>query len=270
MDNGPIPHKKGADLWGLGVKAPTTDYEYVHAVDFPTYHDRWNRIEDQNNATQERITTFVNQTYDKWEAGLINSSDLVDPYLGAREYSPEDDFQTWSLMSLSSMGLNSPQNLSTFGQMEVVDETTGIVYQGILMSDSNPPSGKFEVNQTYNASNLSGPQFVVTGSQQEELDGNFTIRSMTNSDGRQIDNTTYREVDYQTADLNELDALYSDLAELRNEIEAYERSTSSGGGGALFGGLLDGLGGLGGLGQQIIVLILVGLGGLVVLLSISK
>jgi len=235
-------YKKQAELIGVGIQPPTSDYSYQTIANLKEYRSNWKGIKRQNNATQSELDDFISQTYDEYQAGLINKSDLVDPYLGAREYGPNESFQSWSLMSLSSMGLNSPTNLSEFGEMEVTDRETGITYSGILMSDGNPSGGGFEVNQTYNASNLEGLQFVVTGSQQHEIEGEFVIESMTNSDGETIQNTTYRNVTYQTANIGELETLYDELSELRQEIEDRQQAKRASGGGLLPSGDLFSLG----------------------------
>mgnify|MGYP000451120976 CR=1 FL=1 len=223
--------------WAMGVRAPDSNYDRVRFLDSTKYVDRWNQIESQNTDAQNQLDTFINNTYASYQQGDINASDLVDPYLGARDYSPENSsqFQDWSLRTLSALGLNSPENLSNIGRMTVL--TGSASYDGILMSDGTP-SGGFTVGQTYNASNLEGLQFVaLADGGSKELSGEFTLESAETADGTTIQenkSVTYNNITYETANTSEFQALQDELDGLTAEINAKQQQQRNAGGGGLF------------------------------------
>jgi len=252
----------GARFDHIYVDKPYADYSgdgmtYLDIEDNP-YADQLQAIQAQEEQVDANVNTFVNNTYDAWEAGRINSSDLVDPYLAAREYGPEDGYQTWALRSLMSMGQASPQNLSEFGQMNVTDLATGQTHRGILLSDGLPESGSFTVGTTYDATNLSGPQYVITGSETVELDGQFRVDSATNDSGATVNTVEYNRVRYQTSNISEYKQQVQDLQVALAETEArQQRLRNQLNGGVGFGGLFGG----GSINQTIALLVIAALAG---------
>jgi len=215
---------------GTHIKAPTQDHDRLIVMDLSEYKTTWGEIESQNDAVQGQLDVFINNTYDSYQQGDINTSDLVDPYLGAREYTPETS-ETWNLRTLASMGLAPPENLSNIGLMNVT--TDGEKVTGVLMTD-NTPEGGFVINETYNATALNGSQWVAeTTGDVQRLSGNFTITSAETSDGEAYSDgeaITYRSIDYQTADTQEFQALQQDLDELTAEINARQQNLRNSGG----------------------------------------
>jgi len=216
------------------------------------------RITSQRQSVNGEINDFVNGTYDAWEAGRINTSDMVDPYMADRN-GPGGDYQTWALRSLMSMGHATPQNISEFGQMNVTDLSTGQTHRGILLSDGLPDSGSFTVGNTYDAANLTGPQYVITGSQTVELDGPFSVDSATNASGSNMTAVGYNRVRYRTTNLTEfkqqMDAIEVALAETEARQQRLRNSLNNGSG---FGGLF---GGGGSINQTIALLVIAALAG---------
>jgi len=250
-------------LAGVKVFPPKPqDYEPIQPVEFDHYEAVLSEIDSQTSQSHDEVENFVNNTYDQYIAGEINNSDLVDPYLAKREYSPGGSFQAWSTTTLTLMGANSPENLDDVGKFKV---TTGAAtYEGMLLSDENPASGKFAAGNTYNPDTIGGEQMLVTDSRMLELTRNFTVANITNAQGEQLRNVTVREVDYQTANTTEYNEVMQELAEIRNEVEAREQRRGGGGGG-LFGGWGEAKAALGGsalgivVGAGAVILILVGL-----------
>jgi hypothetical protein len=248
-----------ADVHHVSVQPPSDNFQTsIEYANTSEYHQKWDRIKQQNNAVQSQIDTFINNTYQAYPKGDINPSDLVDPYLGTREYAPQNSsqFQAWALQSLSSLGLNSPENLSNVGHMTVVEGTNS--YDGILMSDENPRGG-FVVGNTYNASNLDGPQFVAPNDGGlVELEGEFTLKSAETAQGQTVEKNetiTYRNVTYETANMTEYRNLQQELDKLQAQVNARQQNLRNSGGGFLpdFG-----LGGIGGLGVPVMLLLLAG------------
>ncbi|MCD2205299.1 hypothetical protein [Halobacterium sp. KA-6] len=221
-------------LRGVDVKPPNESLDRLNLAYFPDYADRWTEIESQNSDVQNQVKSFVNATYSEYQQGEINSSDLVDPYLGAREYDPQNS-SSWTLRSLSSMGIEPPENLSNIGRMNVsVNNTT---YTGTLMSDGTPEGG-YQVGGTYDAANITGAQFVaLDDGGSRELNGEFTLESVTTADGKELaenETVAYKEINYSVANISEFKALQEDLDRLSAEINAkQQQERNSGGGGIL-------------------------------------
>ena len=222
------PHGKRVETYGLRIQAPDDNYEAVDMMTWEQFQTVWNEIGTQNTAVQGELDTFITNTYDAYEAGQINNTDLVDPYLGSRNMGPNSSFQTWALSSTLALGLDGPENLSNVGKMVVQDKTSGLEYEGILLSHETPTGG-FSLNATYNATTLNGTQMLITETSKLELEGEFVVKSATDTDGNTIEkNVTYRTVNYNTADTTEYQALMSQISNMSQAIN--ERQTELGGG----------------------------------------
>lgn len=217
-----------AHVSGARIDAPSNDYDWAKYANWSTLNDYWSKIETQENEVHAQLETFVNNTYDKYKEGSINDSELIDPYIAQRSYSPESGFQSWAALSLAELGANTPKNMDNVGNFTVVDD--GYTYHGILLSDTNPDGGKFKANTTYNASNITGEQYVVTASQVHTLNASFRIEGITNADGEQVQNVTVRNITYETANLTRFHDMIKRLEETREEVEAMEQSLFGGGG----------------------------------------
>ncbi|AAV47116.1 unknown [Haloarcula marismortui ATCC 43049] len=179
--------------------------------------------------------TLAENTYSAYQAGEINNSDLVDPYVLASQQSPGDDFQGWAAAQLTLLGTNSPENFDQIGSFNVTTES-GTQYEGVLFSQENPASGQFENGTTYNTSNIGGTQYVVTSDRIVELDGEFTIDSISTQDGQTVQNVTIQKTTYETTNVTELKQQYEDLAYKRAQIEAREKALKQSAGGGFLGG----------------------------------
>jgi hypothetical protein len=226
-DLGPGSYRGSVRLW---VDAPTSNYEPADIMNLTDSLKNYNTTVKYANQVSDEVDTFANETYDKWQDGKINTSDLVDPYLAAREYGTSNQsFQTWSLSALSSLDVSSPETLDKTGKMEV---TTGAqTYTGILLSDGLPENDTFQVGETYNPDNLTGSQFVVTDSQTIQLEKNFTLDSATTKSGESLSEVKYRNITYKSSTLDDYKNLLANLSELSAQIEAREQTAIGGGSG---------------------------------------
>lgn len=218
---------------GIAINPPDSNYDELEFVDFSEYSGDFSSVKSQNSNAQDKVVTVVNQTYDQYKAGQINSSDLVNPYDLHSEANPGDDFQGWAAATLAMAGTNQPTDFETTGQMNVTLED-GTQHQGIIHSYENPPSGQFEVNQTYNPDNFGGPIYVATSDDIKEINQNFTLDDLKTLDGESVQNFTVVEKNYTTESAGDLQKLNDQMLELRAELEAREQKRS--GGGALLGG----------------------------------
>jgi hypothetical protein len=229
----------GADtvVSGVQVQAPNNNYETVQYLDFSEWKNRWDAIQQQNNQVQNEVDDFVNATYAQYQQGQIDNEDLIDPYLQAREYDPQNS-SSWALRSALSMGINPPANTGEIDTMTVQsggDERTGLL---LTPGDLNISTGT-----TYDTANLSGQQYVwdpETGDM-SEITGEFSVSQITGPDGESKDSATYRDTDYKTTNITEFQQKMERLNNLTAQINArQQRLRQSGGGGT--GGILEGLG----------------------------
>lgn len=246
---GNITHNGGGgNSWVLYhpvIKPPTSDYDELIYLNPTAAKERWDQIEAQNAATKDELEVYINNTYDEYQSGDIGNEDLIDPYLAAREYSPDPgNFSTWATTSLTLLGTNSPETLENTGNFTVTDETANETLHGILLSDENPPSGSFATGETYDATALGGTQYVVTPDGVEELTGNFTVESITTKDGESVNETAYREINYSTTSTEGYQQVLDELAQTQAELDALQEESRAptGGGGGVGGG--DFLGGI--------------------------
>ena len=224
---------------GFLVEPPNQNYTRLNVASFSDFNSSWTEIETQNTEVQSQLDTFITNTYSNYQQGDINTTELVDPYLNARDYDPQIS-DTWALRSLSAMGADTPSNLSTVAMNVSVGGTN---HSGVLVSDSTP-SGGFVVGESYDTANLTGSQFVVIDDGATvHLAGSFTVEAAETGDGDQYssgETVEYSTLDYATANISEFQALQSGLETRAAEINARQQQNRGGGGGA--GWLPDGIG----------------------------
>jgi hypothetical protein len=170
------------------VKAPNDNYDSVRYVNMSAWEQRWSEIEQMNNEVQSDVDTFINQTYAEYQQGEISNSDLVDPYLGAREYDPQNS-SSWALRSTTAMGITPPEEVGNVDTMTVT--TDGTTLTGLLMSGGEHTIAS---DGTYNASNQSGQQYVYnpdTG-QMSEITGQYSVGEIRTPDGSTREEVTYQ------------------------------------------------------------------------------
>ncbi|WP_135363853.1 hypothetical protein [Halosimplex halophilum] len=223
----------------------------------------WSDIQQQQNHVNDNIGTMVDGTYEEYQQGDLNLSEITTARTLMREYSPgtkDESYQTYALARLAKLGVSPPDDLSEQKNMTVrVGGPNGTVYQNaILAADKNPPSGGWEVGKTYNTADIAGSEFVVSNQTMTRIPNNtrVTITSAYNQSGGKISSVTYPDVSYQTTSLEGLTGVYDKLSMLRAELAALEQNNRGGAGGGLLGG-----------GNQTVVLVLVAGAVAVVVLS---
>jgi hypothetical protein len=223
------------DVSRVRVNPPNSNYDELTTLEFGKYGNFNANITAQNDAVQSDMSTVVSNTYSAYQAGEINSSDLVDPYVLASQQSAGDDFQGWAAAQLTLTGTNSPENFDQIGSFNITTGD-GTQYEGVLFSQENPASGQFENGTTYDTANIGGTQYVVTSDRIVELDGTFTIDKITTTSGETTQNVTIQKTTYETTNVTELKQQYEDLAYKRAQIEAREQALQQSAGGGLLGG----------------------------------
>ncbi|WP_193308870.1 hypothetical protein [Halorubrum halophilum] len=218
------------DMYGIRVKAPNSNYDDMTYMEFDPFKERWNNIESQNSALQSEADAFVEATWSDYDSGQINASDVLSANTAMSEYgvrSANESEGLWrSTAALSMMGYDTP-NLNNSGMMTV--EYRNSNHTGLLMA-RNAPNGTWEVNTTYNTSDIDGPVFMTKtdGTKLDFADGEeFTIVGMTAKDGTAVNSTQTTKYRYKTANTTELLEVQNQLMDLRQEIE--DREPEAGG-----------------------------------------
>ncbi|MFC7077764.1 hypothetical protein [Haloarcula halophila] len=220
----------------LAVRPPDpSNYDEI-VVHEPEVFARLNAdIESQNQQVQSEMDTLVNNTYSGYQKGEINNSDLIDPYAAARMGGNQTD--AFNAVQLSSIGAYGPEALDQTGSHNVTlvrPDGTTVQREGVIFSPSNPDSGQWEVNGTYDLSNVSGTQYLATPNGTVALDddyANLTLDRIETTDGETVKNFTTKEpVDYQTTSIDGYKDVLDRVSTDRAEAEAWENNRLGGGG----------------------------------------
>lgn len=237
----------------LDVPAPTNDFNRVDkAVDPDKWQSRWAAIENKTSEMKTTIDNVYQSTHDGYQQGTIDPEQLYDPTYAADQPGPDANWGSYTLVSMIEAGYGHPEDLDTVGTMNV--SNNGTVYTGILLSDGDPPNGKFVVGNTYNASDLAGPQLVADMDRQQlvKLQGNFTLQNATSPSGETLSEVSYTSVSYNTTNAAEYKQALNKSTEQRAEEEGRQqkmRDDATGGG---LPGIPNPLG-FGGLGSIFII-----------------
>lgn len=217
------------DFYSFRVKPPdSSSSDEIEYANTNTIKQRWDRIESQTSELQTEADAFVEATWTDFEAGAINSSDVLNANTQMFEYGTDGSMYE-SVAAVSSMGLDTP-DINGTGTMTVTDVTTGVTYDGLVMA-REAPNGSWEANTTYNASNIGGPVFMVTtDGKKVDFSGQFTVGTISDTEGNPMQNVTAEKTTYVTSNTSELNAKVDRLLEFRQEVEDKEPSGGAGGG----------------------------------------
>lgn len=220
------------------------------------YHVRSDAIADQNNQVQSNLETYVNETYQAYEAGEINATDLAssDPTTIATQASTDYDstgYYGLASAQLAAMGLSGNETVS-----HVVNTTeNGSARQitGTLFY-TGEDSQAFDTGTEYDPATLNGSVYMSvasiedgTGTELNQSGGfyhvteNFTISSATNTQtGEAVNTTTMETRDYSTTNAS---LLAEEIDRLKEQRAFYEKQQSAAGGGISldFGGVETGV-----------------------------
>ena len=218
---------------GLEVSAPNSNYDNLQLLTFDEYATRWSELQSMNSNLQSEIENFVDATWTDFEAGNINSTDVLSANTAMFEYGVRSGAENESLWSstaaLSMMGYDTP-TLNNSGTMRI---TYGAYdFHGLVMA-RNAPNGTWTNGTTYNTSNIDGPVFFLTtdGEKIDTTDGEtFTIESISAKDGTPTETVNTTQYVYKSANTTQFLEMQSELESLRQEIENREASIGGGSG----------------------------------------
>lgn len=231
----------------------------VRMLEQQRYVSQWRQIEDQEQQIANEIGDLVEGTYTEVQNGEIDPQDMIDPYMGAREYDPRNETlgTSWAMRTIMSLGLAPPEDLGSMGNMTVRNETSGENITGMLMSDSAPPqSDGFTVGTTYDATEIPGSQMVAgSDGAHHSLTTNFTLVGATGTNGTEFaDGTTIGyggSITYSATNLSEwkeqMSAATNRTVEITVRRQNLQNGTAGTGGGSGFWPEESPIPGLGGI-----------------------
>jgi hypothetical protein len=237
--NNPTVNPFPADPTGVPTPAnrslyklpPNEDFSQIEFLDAADWYRAWNKTENARTAAVAEVQNFVDATYDKYEQGQIDTSDLITPTLSARNYDSEGDTGTFTLSALTRMGYSLPTDFSNTKTMELMAD--GEQYTGLLLSDGLPSGGEFEIGTQYNVSNIEGKQLIQTSDQLLEIEENVTIQSVQRADGStkgsgsvKFDNPDFESADSMDAYAAQMENLSQQLAEINARQDRLRNGTS--------------------------------------------
>jgi hypothetical protein len=217
----------------LRMPAPSDSFDSLTLVDQGAWHQQWSEIETKESETKDVLQNFADATYDGYEQGSVDISDLTSPMM-AREDAPAGNPGAYTLQAMIQAEYGAPSDLQNIANMTV--ESGNRTYSGILLSDSLPPNQTFVVGETYNAESMPGIQYVASPStgRLTTLSGNFTVTDAVGPDGDNITSVAYEDVDFDSTSVQGYKERLNTVKEKLAEVEARQqkmRQDVFGGGG---------------------------------------
>jgi len=195
--------------------------------------DQWLAIEQRSQSTKEEVSVYVNDSLaPAVESGNLNATSYVSPATLAQEYSQSYNgsrsyIRATAIAAYS--GMDAP-DLEQTGSMTVTHD--GTTYEGLLLSQQAPENG-WQSGEQYDPALLSGLQmFAVAGQNSSvvELDGPFTVDSISGTDGEEIQSATTYNITYQTSNESaNYTQLQQQIRDLNQQIEERQAAATSGG-----------------------------------------
>jgi len=219
-------------VWKMKVR-PTESLSSTQLANIYEFQQTYRQIENRSQQTKEEVAVYVEESLGPAvQNGNLNATSYVSPATLAQEYAQEygngsSYIRATAIAAYSGM---STPDLENTGSMTISHD--GSTYEGLLLSQEGP-SGGWQSGETYDPALLSGIQmFAVAGSDGEivELDGSFTVESVQNTQGEEIDKATTINVTYETSNASaNYTQLQQQIRDLNKQIEERQAAATSGG-----------------------------------------
>ncbi|WP_143825045.1 hypothetical protein [Natrinema ejinorense] len=248
-----------AEYYGTVHLLNTGSLESKTVYDYRLARERFDEIENQSDTV---VSNYDSGTAEDFYTALDNDQIETEDLRGAEgmvrylsgDANVTDDRYQYALRSVLDMDRSSldstmvvhfegaterdritHENGSVSYEYNSVNET----YEGLLFSSETPADG-FQTGVSYDVSNLSGRQKMVTGGDDGDTSdvvfhrGTFTIEEMTDGDGNEINQTDLSDKpDYGTFNATEYQKT---IDQADSERETITDTYDGGGGGPLLGG----------------------------------
>jgi len=210
----------------------------THVLSANAYADILDNTYNQSDQIQANVGQYADDAYAQYQAGDINTSDILDPTTIASQAATDYNstgYYSFAAVQLASLGASG--NINASHTIETGDGTTlnGTLYY----TGDDAPAGGWVTGQNYTVSNFTGAFYMAV----QQTDGNgsivnladygetFTITQAVNTQTGEELNTT--QVETYTYDSTNASALADEIDRLRDLRQEYEQAGDAGGGGGI-------------------------------------
>jgi hypothetical protein len=210
-------------------------------------------IQTKRDDVNSQLSGFVNDVYNAYQPGDIPTEEIVDPITASTELKQNYDHFAAQGAHAAMLGISSSADKTVY--MHLLDDDDKIwcdIFTDYVPTDDSGNEIGFEVGPTYSPSAWNEPLYVSfeytdsdgnTVSDFTQIEQDFTIETIEDADGTQVDSFKTESRNNQTSDVQ---ALEEELEQVRKEQIRLQKESEStdgdgGGGGSSDGGssLLD-------------------------------
>jgi len=237
---GSLKHRIDFEFTDVTMEAPS-GYQDKKFIWYEGYADDWRSIENQSEAVVNDTETFTSNVWSDIKNDVVSPPDLLSRVNQMYNYAVYTDGDNSTLnqgvaglfaSGFSSPTFNDPQSAYMNISHSPAGSSNTYNATGFLFSTHEPENSSWEMNFTYNASNVTGAQFFVDFSgNRQMLDGNFTIHDVFTRNGTRVINPSLSSpsVDYSAGNTSELQDLISDLGDRIQQLNNWTADKSGGG-----------------------------------------
>ena len=223
--------KYEAIVHAVEVPPPTSDHDRVDLVRLNEFKQRWDAIKSQKDQMISNVDPFVNSVYTSIVEGQINVSDLHDPYTLGSEFTSQYNQTGWYGYAIGNLGLLGVQvpDLNRTSLMNV--SVNGHYYNGMVTGNFSQWNNSLQINQTYQLPADGTFNLITEGGEIMDITGaTLEINSAQSKAGDPLEVVQYRDYNYQTTNVTQLEEQLAQINELQEEIEQLEQQILAGGG----------------------------------------
>lgn len=202
-------------------------------VDFDTTRVEWDDTGSTSTMVADNADVYASALYDAKQNGTLDAANYTSPYVLAQEYATDYNstgYWSYAIAMLSSTGTATP-DLNQTSVMNV--EYNGVTHEGLVMA-SQFPNGTLEAGVTYDGLNTTAfgerAWLVTTAGERLQLDGQFTVKSMTDQQGNAVNVTKEVVYTYEGVNMTDYRNQQKLIKELMVEIQEREPAGSGGSG----------------------------------------
>jgi len=201
---------------------PISGETSYYVMDWSEMRNAYNDINSKSTQMEANAETYADGLYNASQNETLDASDYISPSTLAEQYSTnfnDTGYYAYAVGYAGANGFAIPKINST----DLMTITTGSgTYNGLIMSQYAPDGGVWETGVTYNANNIQGKQLIATSDGELiELQDTFTIESMQDKDGNEVQTTEVRQIEYDVSNASE------SYAELQENIRALQLEINS-------------------------------------------
>ncbi|PTD94502.1 hypothetical protein C9439_02205 [archaeon SCG-AAA382B04] len=227
-----LRHKSFATASEFEIWDPTDVYRQNN--ENTNWNDVFGLISSENTMMKDNAEVFVNETYNEYQTGDLNISNIIDPSVLMSQMS--SNFNTtgyygYAGTQLAMMGINSSiQNRFTIHvyESDTVPTWEGKNITGMMFTDHKFENNTLRKGIVYNTSSWEKDElcYMVTGTGIHRLHTSFEIVNITNyRTGESLANVTFEQYNHQTLNTTNLSKQFEGLMKIYNTSENLSGTT---------------------------------------------